>query len=239
MTIFIGGDDAAFSTYGSFLGLAEQVDVGNLNPADKAFVFSDHHGGADAGTLARALADTIAHEAGHLLGYEHDHDREIDDAQSPLHHVAAEAGEIIVANSSTDGAVKFYDQQGNELRPEIDADFLEDDELAVGDVNNNGHEEIVVARGDPAHVFTAGDIRIYNQSGDLIDSFDANFGAGDAIEIGIVTGDGAAEIVAARQSSGLTANNIIYIYDMDGTLLNSFDGLYKTDDALSGGGGRQ
>ncbi len=30
-TIYIGGDDLAFSSYGSFLGLAEQADVGNVD----------------------------------------------------------------------------------------------------------------------------------------------------------------------------------------------------------------
>lgn len=39
-TIYVGGDDSRFAEYGSFLGLAEQVDVGNLNRNDEAIVFS-------------------------------------------------------------------------------------------------------------------------------------------------------------------------------------------------------
>jgi len=38
-TIYVGGDDSAFSQYGSFLGLAEDVDVGNQIPDDNALVF--------------------------------------------------------------------------------------------------------------------------------------------------------------------------------------------------------
>jgi len=40
-TVFLGGDDASFSSDGSFLGLAEQVDVGNKDHTDNALVFSD------------------------------------------------------------------------------------------------------------------------------------------------------------------------------------------------------
>jgi len=40
-TIYIAGDDSAFSDYGSFAGLAEKVDSGNLDSFDNAFVFSD------------------------------------------------------------------------------------------------------------------------------------------------------------------------------------------------------
>ncbi len=73
-TIWIGGDDAAFSAYGSFFGLAEQVDVGNAILTDAGFVFSDESLSPSAGAddFAGQLSRTIAHEAGHLLGYAHD-----------------------------------------------------------------------------------------------------------------------------------------------------------------------
>jgi len=75
-TIYIGGDDSAFSEYGSFLGLAEQVDVGNKDFSDKAFVFSDRIliGQSSAGSASAHLANIIAHEAGHLLGYAHEYE---------------------------------------------------------------------------------------------------------------------------------------------------------------------
>jgi len=72
-TIYIGGDDSVFASYGSFLGLAELVDTGNLESSDRAVVFSDLivQQARDRKNLARTLAGTIAHEAGHLLGYPH------------------------------------------------------------------------------------------------------------------------------------------------------------------------
>ncbi|MDO9284888.1 MAG: LEPR-XLL domain-containing protein, partial [Aquabacterium sp.] len=83
-TIFVGGDGAAFAGYGSYLALSEQIDHGNLDRSDNAFVFSDRllagsHSVADA---LSTLSDTIAHEAGHLLGLEHEH--EMAGATDPL-----------------------------------------------------------------------------------------------------------------------------------------------------------
>jgi hypothetical protein len=65
-TIYVGGDDAAFSGYGSFNGLAETLDAGNQIKNDEAFVFSDKI------NSTAAITETIAHEAGHLLGFEHE-----------------------------------------------------------------------------------------------------------------------------------------------------------------------
>jgi hypothetical protein len=72
-TIYIGGDDSAFADYGSFLGLAEQVDLGNQNPSDNAFVFSENIVSADSdlNAIDAGIADVITHEAWHLLGYRH------------------------------------------------------------------------------------------------------------------------------------------------------------------------
>ncbi len=72
-TIWIGGDDSSFSAYGSFRGLAENVDVGNAALSDDAFIFTDQFLSAFAGSddLIAQLSQTIAHEAGHLLGYAH------------------------------------------------------------------------------------------------------------------------------------------------------------------------
>jgi len=42
-TIYIGGDDSAFASYGGpYVGLAESTDVGNRDPSDIAFVFPDN-----------------------------------------------------------------------------------------------------------------------------------------------------------------------------------------------------
>jgi hypothetical protein len=44
-TIYVGGDGSAFTQYGGFVGLAEQVDVGNTDPGDMGLVFSDQIAG--------------------------------------------------------------------------------------------------------------------------------------------------------------------------------------------------
>ncbi len=75
-TIYVGGNDSAFADYGSFLGLAEQVDIGNQDSTDNAFVFSENIvcGYTDLASFATMLTDVIAHETGHLLGYGHDNE---------------------------------------------------------------------------------------------------------------------------------------------------------------------
>ena len=73
-TVYIGGDDSPFSEYGSYLGLSEQVDVGNQIYGDNAFVFSDKLSSVlhDEG-IATQLTGIITHEVGHLLGFVHEH----------------------------------------------------------------------------------------------------------------------------------------------------------------------
>jgi hypothetical protein len=72
--IYIGGDDSVFAQYGSFLGLAEDVDAGNQVAADNAFVFSGDftRRGPRIESISAALSGVIAHETGHLLGYAHE-----------------------------------------------------------------------------------------------------------------------------------------------------------------------
>ncbi|MEI8196314.1 MAG: hypothetical protein WCI73_10425, partial [Phycisphaerae bacterium] len=69
-TVYVGGSDSAFSRYGSFSGVAEDVDAGNTHPADNAFVFSDNIAGA-GDQYINGVAEVATHEIGHLLGYVH------------------------------------------------------------------------------------------------------------------------------------------------------------------------
>ena len=70
-TIYVGGSGSEFAQYGAVWGVAEEVDAGNLNHHDNAFVFPDHLNLGTADDYAQALMGVIQHEAGHLLGYEH------------------------------------------------------------------------------------------------------------------------------------------------------------------------
>ncbi|HUH15478.1 MAG TPA: hypothetical protein VML35_06310, partial [Gaiellaceae bacterium] len=70
-TVYLGGTSAPFSEYGRFFGLAETVDVGNAIPDDNAFVFTDEIQVWErtVDEYAKTLADFVAHEVGHLLGF--------------------------------------------------------------------------------------------------------------------------------------------------------------------------
>ena len=85
-TVYIGGNDSEFAEFGSFLGLAEQVDTGNTNPADNGFVFSENFTGQTFDEYASELASVISHESSHLLGWAHSSNAE---SEGPLSSVAA------------------------------------------------------------------------------------------------------------------------------------------------------
>jgi len=72
-TVYIGGTGDAFEDYGQFYGLAETVDVGNVEHQDDANVFSDEIARTyrSATEYSQAVAAVVVHEAGHLLGYQH------------------------------------------------------------------------------------------------------------------------------------------------------------------------
>jgi len=72
-TIYVGGTGEAFTNHGTFDGLAEAVDAGNLDRRDDGFVFTEAigHGEMSARAYCSTLADVIVHEAGHLLGLRH------------------------------------------------------------------------------------------------------------------------------------------------------------------------
>ena len=74
-TIYLGGDGSQFAEWGNYFGLAQQVDVGNVDREDIAFVFSDqmNASGLSVDEYAEELAGYVGHEAGHLLGYAHAH----------------------------------------------------------------------------------------------------------------------------------------------------------------------
>ena len=74
---------------------------------------------------------------------------------------------------------------------DFEVNFEEWDELASGDINNDGVDEII--HGDRSKDW----IRIFNNNGTVLKDFDVGFEEGDDIETGDVNGDGIDEIVFA------------------------------------------
>ena len=68
-TIYLGRDDTAFESFGSFQGLAEKVDVGNTDRGDFAMVFTENLDQGSMDAYVASLQQVTAHEAGRLLGY--------------------------------------------------------------------------------------------------------------------------------------------------------------------------
>ncbi len=90
-TIYVGSAGSAFAQYGNFLGLSETIDGGNQIKTDNAYVFSDKITSTDQ------LTDIIAHEAGHLIGFEHN--TKSDNSMNSINNYAI-SGDITSVTSS-------------------------------------------------------------------------------------------------------------------------------------------
>ena len=101
-TIYVGGDGSEFSRYGFFDGLSETIDVGNEIKDDEAFIFSNKL------SSTSAITETIAHEAAHLVGYQHT----ADDSRNELSDFATVSTLDLGSQkfTATDGAA--YDTYG-------------------------------------------------------------------------------------------------------------------------------
>ena len=113
-------------------------------------------------------------------------------------------------------------------------DYSQEDEIAVGDVNGDGIDEIVFAEGynstiqDNRHK-----IIIYDANGNVqARSLDIGFQKKDSLAVGDIDMDGRAEIVIGKAQNGF-----LYIYKVfnNGKLeeIASFDGKYRYDDYAS------
>ena len=113
--VHIGGNADSFSQWGQFYGLAEQIDTGNQDHSDSAFVFTDQiaSDGLTADAYGRLLAGVVLHEVGHLLGTPHEHP----DTDDPLSSVAFDPkvhvgiGSDAAADAVDDGQVTINGQE--------------------------------------------------------------------------------------------------------------------------------
>jgi len=134
-TIYIGGDDAPFAEYGPFVGLSEKIDPGNVDPSDIAFVFTDNlqSSAKTAAEYGTELAGYVAHEAGHLMGYEHVYQMEPD---NPL------------------AAVGWKPYTHVEIAKDVRLDLLTDGTLNIGGDTYAIHPRILQAlREYPAYYY--------------------------------------------------------------------------------------
>ncbi|MCY2989541.1 MAG: hypothetical protein NTY19_16945, partial [Planctomycetota bacterium] len=148
-TIYVGGDGHEFREYGSFRGLAEQVDSANCNKQDQAIVFSDvlaHHSESQQ-EFVGALGDVIAHEAGHLLGFEHPQNGSAGLTDSALARVAAAVAAVQISDK-----VRVTSNLNVRVEPTVTADEISNPDYAG--FAPAGSTGIVTAGPVPADSYT-------------------------------------------------------------------------------------
>lgn len=127
---------------------------------------------------------------------------------------------ITVPNSKRPSKVEKRDIKGS-VRADFSAyadNFLGGAEIAAGDVDGDGHEEIIVGAGNGGGPH----IRIFNRQGELEGQFFAyneNFRGGVNVAVGDVDGDGQDEIIAG---AGFGGGPQIRIFDNHGRLWGQF-----------------
>jgi hypothetical protein len=139
-TVYIGGSADAFAAYGTIFALSEQVDAGNQITDDIAFVFTASIPTWDMTIdgYADMVAGYVAHEVGHLLGYEH--------MRTP--HESVEGDPL--------GEVAFKPYTHVEIAKDVRNDLLEDGDLDIRSLvyDTNGDGVVDAADGEPQVITT-------------------------------------------------------------------------------------
>lgn len=129
----------------------------------------------------------------------------------------------ILLGDRGDRIMGFEEDNPSMAAANFQVNFEKWDELAAGDINSDGIDEII--HGDRSNDF----IRIYDNVGSMLKEFNVGFEGGDDLETGDVNGDGATEIVHGDKSGDL-----LRLFSMDSEL-SSFPLDFEDGDRLGVG----
>ncbi|RLI11272.1 hypothetical protein DRO35_05320, partial [Candidatus Bathyarchaeota archaeon] len=119
--------------------------------------------------------------------------------------------------------VNYQDQRGWR-KYWLDLGFSKGDGFAVGDVNGDGKDEILVAN-DENHLVT-----IFNGKGKQLAQFDGKFTKNDGFAVGDVNGDGKDEILVVGD-----IDHTVKIFDINGSKISEFECGFSTGDGFAVG----
>lgn len=124
------------------------------------------------------------------------------------------------------GMVDIFDAQGRKIKS-FDGNYTSNDGFAVGDVNGDNKDEILIA-GD-----SSGVVDIFDQEGNKLGSFDGDYTINDGFAVGDVNGDNKDEILIAGDSSGRL--DIFGWTGRNGNKIKSFNVRYTINDGFGVG----
>ncbi len=140
--------------------------------------------------------------------------------------------EIMVTNQSADDTVNLYESDGKAVRALNVLNGKNRINIATGDVDGDGVDELIVVLADNAHD-NDNNVFIFDENAKLMDNFKATPNPdtntkGLTVTVGDVNGDGKAEIVVA-ESQAQTAYGVA-VYDNKGNLQKRFNAFSGSDD---------
>lgn len=104
----------------------------------------------------------------------------------------------------------------------------DDDAFALGDVDGDGIDEVLIARDEEGRVY------LYEPTGPSpITSFRVRFTQYDGFATGDLDGDGTDEIIIAVDDDG--PHGMLYVYEPNGTLVHALDAEFENWDGLAAG----